>query len=150
MLEFSNIEASSPSLDRFPCCLWRDEKYWNDLEEAGVIEQHAPAFSNHSSSRYFFSPSPPFNFFFAFAFFLPLRSLFFSAGVPAFITSAYFVKNPSSSSGCTIVDNLILSSRCSFDLPLEARISTGSGDKGARSGKLMLDEVMVGDEAGGD
>lgn len=84
----------------------------------------------------FFSPSPaptPF-FFFAFAF-LPLRSLFFNPPIPTLQTSAYFTKNPSSSSACTTVDSLTLSFRFSFDFPSVARIKTGRGCGGWRSGK---------------
>lgn len=111
-------------------------------EPAAVLLQRA--------HPYFFSGSPPFNFFFAFAFFLPLRSLFFNAVVPAFMTSAYFVKKPSNSSGWTMVDSFILSLRYSFDLPLEARMRTGSGDEGARSGKGTAGSVVEGEEVGGD
>lgn len=34
-----------------------------------------------------------------------------------------------------MVENLILSARCSFDLPSVARIRTGRGELGCRSGK---------------
>jgi hypothetical protein len=88
------------------------------------------------------SPSPSF-LFFALAFvFLPLRSLFLRPCIPALQTSAYRVKKPSSLSASTTVDNLILSARCSFDLPLVARTRTGSGEVGPKYAK--------GASAGGD
>ena len=87
-------------------------------------------------SSFIFCPSPgTAPFFLAFPFFLPLRSLFFSPLIPAFQTSAYFTKNPSNSSACTTVLSLILSFFFSFDLPFVARIRTGRGCGGCRSGK---------------
>ena len=58
------------------------------------------------------------------------------------------MKKPSSPSGSTIVDNLILSFRRSFDLLFEARTSIGRGDKAAWSGNGWL--VVVGAEVDGD
>lgn len=95
---------------------------------------------------HFFSGSPAFSFFFAFAFFLPLRSLFFNAVVPAFMTSAYLVKNSSNWSGCTMVESLILFLRNSFDLPFVARMSTGRGDERVRSGKRETGPELEGEK----
>lgn len=45
-----------------------------------------------------------------------------------------------------MVDNLILSLRFSFDLPLVARMSTGRGDERARSGKRTACPEVDGEE----
>lgn len=89
---------------------------------------------HHFFSMFWFTLSFFAFFFFSLAF-LPLRSLFFKPPMPTLHTSAYFAKNPSKSSACTTVDNLILSSRLSPDFPLVARIMIGRGRAGCKSGK---------------
>ena len=101
-----------------------------------------------SSVHAFFSISPSPSFLFlAFAlFFLPLRSLFFSPCIPALQTSEYRTKKASNLSASTTVDNLILSARWLFELPLVARMRTGSGETGFRSGNDASVEGEVGED----
>lgn len=110
---------------------------WLVVDRLDRLLASQPFFSSFTFvSSFTFYPSPgPAPFFLAFPFFLPLRSLFFSPLIPAFQTSAYFTKNPSNSSACTTVLILILSFFFSFDLPFVARIRTGRGCGGCRSGK---------------
>lgn len=54
------------------------------------------------------------------------------------------MKKASSLSASTTVDSLILSARCSFDLPLVARMRIGSGEVGLKSAK----GASVGGESG--
>ena len=111
--------------------------YWLVMDRLDRLLASQPFFSCFTFvSSFTFCPSPgPAPFFLAFPFFLPLRSLFFNPLIPAFQTSAYFTKNLSNSSACTTVLIFILSFFFSFDLPFVARISTGRGCGGWRSGK---------------
>jgi hypothetical protein len=77
----------------------------------------------------FFSPSLP-PFFFCFAF---LLSRFFKPVIPILHNSAYLAKNPSRSSGWTMVAILIFFLRFSLDFPFVARMSIGDGVDGERS-----------------
>lgn len=98
----------------------------------------------------FFSTSPtPTFFFLAFAlFFLPLLSRFLSPCMPALQISAYRTKNASTLSASTTADNLILSARCSFDLPFVARMRIGNEDTEFKSGKN--EQSLGGDGADND
>ena len=60
--------------------------------------------------------------------------------MPALQQSAYRTKNPSSSSGCTIVDNLTFDERCFLLWPFVARIMRGSGAGGLRSERSSRSE----------
>lgn len=118
---------------------------FNPSNHYGYLWFSMPSLMSFAYTFFSVSPKPSF-LFFAFAlFFLPLRSLFFSPCIPALQTSAYRTKKASSLSASTTVDNLILSARWSFDLPLLARMRTGSGEAGFRSGN----DASVDGEAGG-
>lgn len=72
---------------------------------------------------------------FLFFAFLPFRSLFFKPTIPALHTSAYRMKNPSISSGLTIVLSFTLVALAFFPFPSVACINIGRGSVMLRSEK---------------